>query len=130
MDNGSASQATSGTLECNNSQCEAPYGCTGPTGPIGGTGSKTIVLNTAQPKNLCEYLKRRKVMWITFTIIVLVIIITIPIVTVKTKKKNSEETSTTEPTTTSTPTTTSSTSTTTRAIPSEYYVKSFLIAKG
>ncbi|CAF1359610.1 unnamed protein product [Adineta steineri] len=58
--------------------------------------SETVTSNTTQPTTLCEHLKRRKMMWITFTIIVLVMIITIPIVMVETKKTNSETTSTTE----------------------------------
>ncbi|CAF1418457.1 unnamed protein product [Adineta steineri] len=58
--------------------------------------SETVTSNAMQPTTLCEYLKRRKVMWITFTIIVLVIIITIAIVIVKRKQTNSETTSTIE----------------------------------
>ncbi|CAF4009208.1 unnamed protein product [Adineta steineri] len=58
---------------------------------------ETLPSNAAQPKNcICEYVKRRKVMFITFTIIVLAIIITIPIVISKAKKTNSEETATTK----------------------------------
>ncbi|CAF1033376.1 unnamed protein product [Adineta steineri] len=89
--------------------------------------SETVTSNAAQPKKLCEYLKRRKVMCITFIIIVLAIIITISIVIVKTKKTNSEQTSTIEETTiqitekievtTESPTT--STSTTTSTTPSK-----------
>ncbi|CAF4162465.1 unnamed protein product [Adineta steineri] len=59
--------------------------------------SETVTSNATQPKNkLCEYLKRRKVMWIIVIIIVIVLIITIPIVIIKTKKANSEKTSTKE----------------------------------
>ncbi|CAF4311671.1 unnamed protein product, partial [Adineta steineri] len=61
--------------------------------------SKTVTSNATQSKTLCEYMKRRKGMWITFTIIVLVIIITIPIFISKTKMINSETTPTIEITT-------------------------------
>ncbi|CAF1499630.1 unnamed protein product [Adineta steineri] len=61
--------------------------------------SETVTSNAARPKNLCEYVKSRKVMCITFIIIVLVIIITTAIAIVKTKKTNSEEISITEETT-------------------------------
>ncbi|CAF0732579.1 unnamed protein product [Adineta steineri] len=58
--------------------------------------SETVTSNTTQSKKLCEYLKKRKGMWITFTIIVLSIIITIPIVIIKTKETNDTNTTTTE----------------------------------
>ncbi|CAF1473125.1 unnamed protein product [Adineta steineri] len=58
--------------------------------------SETVTSDVAQPKKICEYLKRKKVMCIIVIIIVLVIIITISIVIVKTKKRNSEKVSTTE----------------------------------
>ncbi|CAF4208980.1 unnamed protein product, partial [Adineta steineri] len=62
--------------------------------------SETVTSNATQPKNkLCEYLKRRTVMWIVVIIIVIVLIITTPIVIIKTKKANIEQTSTTEKTT-------------------------------
>ncbi|CAF1066016.1 unnamed protein product [Adineta steineri] len=62
--------------------------------------SETASSNATESETLCECLKRRKVMWIIFTIIVLAIIITIPIAIIKTKKTNNENTSTAEETTT------------------------------
>ncbi|CAF1553852.1 unnamed protein product [Adineta steineri] len=61
--------------------------------------SETVTSNAAQPNIICKCLKKRKVMWITFTIIALAIIIAVPIFICKIKKTSSEETSTTEETT-------------------------------
>ncbi|CAF4352469.1 unnamed protein product, partial [Adineta steineri] len=58
--------------------------------------SETVTSNGTQPETLCEYLKSRKVIWITFSIIVAVLIITFLILIFKTEKTNSEKTSTTE----------------------------------
>ncbi|CAF1136525.1 unnamed protein product [Adineta steineri] len=58
--------------------------------------AETVASNGTQPETLCEYLKRRKVMWITFTITVLVIITMIPIIILQRTKTNSESISTTQ----------------------------------
>ncbi|CAF1468247.1 unnamed protein product [Adineta steineri] len=86
--------------------------------------SETVTSDATQPKKLCEYLKKRKVMCIIFIIIVLVIIITVSIVIAKAKKTNGEKTSiteemevTTEPTTTTSTTTSTTISTTTTINP-------------
>ncbi|CAF4280163.1 unnamed protein product [Adineta steineri] len=57
--------------------------------------SETVISNAGQPNIICKCLKRRKVMWFTFTIIALATIITIPIAIAKTKKTNYGKTSTT-----------------------------------
>ncbi|CAF3880878.1 unnamed protein product [Adineta steineri] len=58
--------------------------------------SETITSNGTQSETSCEYLKKRKVTWIIFTIIVLVIIMTLLILIFKSEKTSSGKTSTTE----------------------------------